>query len=308
MPLTDRLLEALSGSALALSEQPQLAAEAGLRSVTLVGSLSRNDFIEGGSDVDLLFVHDLGEQPSGELCKHPRLREVVQLFGEPLLRIGRNTGRQKPFLVDCHFADARVVDTQPCWADPAGFVHESMAHERTLWLYAFDLVENGQTLWGRPLASEVRVYEPQCYMPLLAQELREELVRLQSYQPAPSMKAPGQPKICAITGGLQLDGLGMPRIGHSAAGAAIPEAHISDWKRLTGQVLTALALQHGSPSLRKRDTFRYFNLRVPYFPGKDFAGHIWSEYLYGIVYDERDEWVRRCDRLCENGLKVLDSC
>ncbi|MEI6502213.1 MAG: hypothetical protein WCP21_14450, partial [Armatimonadota bacterium] len=273
----------------------------------LVGSLSRDDFIEGGSDVDLLFVHEHGELPSRELGAHPALREAVRLFGEPLLAIGRHTGRQKPFVVDTHFADAHTVETQPRWADPAGFLREHMSHDRSLWLHAFDLVENGRVLWGESPVPALRVYEPAGYLPCLARELREELARLQSYSPHPVRSQAAQ-QVCAFTGGLQLDGVGMLRVGALRGGADLPEAIINDWKRLTGQLLTALALQHGAPSLRKRDIFRHFNLRVPYFPGKDFAGHIWSEYLYGIVYDERDEWVRRCGRLCENGLKVLDSC
>jgi hypothetical protein len=274
MALTDRLLISLNQSAAALCEQTQLVEAAGLRSVTLIGSLSRADFIEGGSDVDLLFVHSLGEQPAAELCAHPTLRAVVHHLGAPLLAIGRNTGRQKPFLIDCHFADVRTVADQPRWADPSGFLREYQRRERYLWIYAFDLLEHGWTLWGEPPAAAVTPYDPAAYVPLLVPCLREELARLQSFR----------------------------------VGAAVSPALISDWKRLVGQVLTLLALQYGSRSLRKQDTFRFFNLRVPYFPGKDFAGHIWSEYLYGIVYDERDEWVRRCSRLCENGLKVLDSC
>lgn len=307
MALSDRLLTSLTDSARVLGERPELAAAAQVRSVVLVGSLSRDDFIEGGSDVDLLIIHEQGDRPSEELGRHPGLREIVRLFGEPLLAMGRNSGRQRPFMVDCHFADAHTVATQPQWADPAGFLREHMSHDRNLWLYAFDLLENGKGLWGEALVPTLRVFEFAGYLPLLARELREELVRLQSYSPQKPRSQAAQ-QVCAFTGGLQLDGVGMLRVGALQGGADIPDAIITDWKRLTGQVLTALALQHGSPSLLKRDTFRYFNLRVPYFPGKDFAGHIWSEYLYGIVYDERDEWVRRCARLCENGLKVLDSC
>jgi len=307
MALSDRLLTSLTDSARALAERPEMAAAARVRSVVLVGSLCRDDFIEGGSDVDLLFIHDQGELSSDELGRHPALREVVRLFGEPLLAMARNSGRQRPFMVDCHFADAHTVETQPQWADPAGFLREHMSHDRNLWLYAFDLVENGKVLWGEPLTQTVQAFEPGGYMPLLARELREELVRLESYSPQ-RVRSQAAQQVCAFTGGLQLDGVGMLRVGALRGGADIPDTIIAGWKRLTGQLLTALALQYGSPSLRKRDTFRYFNLRVPYFPGKDFAGHIWSEYLYGIVYDERDEWVRRCGRLCENGLKVLDSC
>lgn len=307
MALSDRLLLSLTESACALDEQPGVAAAARVRSVVLVGSLSRDDFVEGGSDVDLLLIHEHGELPSRELAAHPALGEIVRLFAEPLLAIGRHTGRQPPLLVDCHFVDAHTVETQPRWADPACFCREHLSHDRNLWLYAFDFAEHARTLWGDSPVPLLRVYEPAAYLPLLAQELRDELARLQAYSPRPG-RSRAESQVCAFTGGLQLDGVGMLRVGARGGGADLPEAIINDWKRLTGRLLTALALQHGSPSLRKRDIFRHFNLRVPYFPGKDFAGHLWSEYLYGIVYDERDEWVRRCARLCENGLKVLDSC
>lgn len=301
MALADRLLEALTNSARKLAEQPQLVAQADLCSVTLIGSLSRGDFIEAGSDVDLLLVQRRDSEEATECGRHPPLREVVQLFGEPILRLARTTGRQKPLVLDCHFVNTETARTQPQWADPTCFSAAELGRDPYLWLYAFDLRAHAQTLWGEAPTPNIVAYDPRAYLPVFARQLQEQFERLS----ACAAQAVVQRQLCTFTGGVLLDGLGMPRVGSS--GVRVPDSVIADWKRLTGQLLTTLALQYGPPSLLKRDVFRHFNLRVPYFPGKDFAGHLWSEYLYGIVYDERDEWVRRCARLCENGLKLLTS-
>ncbi|MEN6643516.1 MAG: nucleotidyltransferase domain-containing protein [Armatimonadia bacterium] len=268
MGLSTRLIENLHASAASLDTS--LAERAGLHSVALVGSLSRDDFNEGGSDVDLLFVHGLGEKGS-EVASLPEFRAVIQHFGEPLLRLGMSTGRQKPFLVDCHFADRQTVCRQPDWADPAGFLREYLSRDRYLWIYAFDFVENSLPLWGPDLRPAVRVYDPVSYLPMLTRSLREDLARLQSLQPVPEP----------------------------------PAKLINDWKHLSGQLSTLLSLKHGCRSLMKQALHRCFNLSVPYFDGKDFAASLWAEYLYGSVFQDRADWVRRCSRFCAGALKAL---
>lgn len=272
MSLTTRLLAALTDSAAALSERPDLAAAVGLHSLTLVGSLARDDFNEGGSDVDLLLVHGLDERPSSEIGRLPEVRAVLHLVGEPLLGLMRGAGRHRPFVIDCHFAAASLLARQPHWADPGCFLREHLARERYLWLYAFDLVEHGRTLWGDRPAETVRAYRPTAYLPLLVRQLREDLALAQSYP---------------VTSDPSADLL-------------------HRWRELTGQILTLLALRFGGTSLRKREVYLAFNLRVPHFPGKDFAAALWAEYLYGTVFHRRDEWLRRGTRFCENGLKLLD--
>ena len=273
MSLTTRLLDSLKQSAQTLDERPALAAAVGLQSVTLVGSLARDDFIVGGSDVDLLLVHGLGEHPSSEIGRRPEIRAILQLFGEPLLRLAGGTGRQKPFLIDCHFADAQTVAAQPQWADPAGFLREHMARDRFLWIYAFDLVAHSCTLWGEPPACAVSVFPVAGYLPYLVRQLREDLALLESYAIRPDP----------------------------------PERQVNQWKSLQGQLITLVALKHGCESLLKHDLYRTFNLHVAYFPGKDWAAAFWAEYLRGSVFHQRDEWLRRSTKFCENALGLLDS-
>lgn len=268
MGLATRLIESLHAGAASLDAS--LAGRVGLRSIALVGSLSRDDFNLGGSDVDLLFVHALGEQGSEVACD-PSLRAIIQHFGEPLLRLGRGTGLQKPFLVDSHFADTQTVCRQPHWADPAGFLREYLCRDRFLWIYAFDFVEYSLPLWGEDLRPCLHVYDPRDYLSLLERPLRQELVRLQSPQPV----------------------------------ADPPAQLINDWKHLSGQLMTLLALKHGPADLRKQALHRSFNLRVPYFDGKDFVASLWAEYLYGSVFQDRADWQRRCSRFCTGALKEL---
>lgn len=273
MGLTSRLLASLAEGALTLPQHPELLAAAALHSVTLVGSLARADFIEGGSDVDLLLVHGLADGPPEEVGRRPQIRALVHHFGEPLLHLGAGTGRLRPFAVDCHFASTRVLHSQPQWADPASFLREHLSRDRYLWLYAFDLEAHGKVLWGETPAASMRLYPPQQYLHHLVRDLREELARLQSHRVPADLSA----------------------------------AVLAGWKRFAGQLPTLLALCFGPPSLQKRDLYRTFNLSVPYFPGKDFAARLFSEYLYGITYQQDEEWVGRCSQFCANALALLDA-
>lgn len=269
MGLASRLIEKLQTSAATLDAS--LAERVSLHSVTLIGSLSRDDFNEGGSDVDLLFVHGLGERGS-EVASLPDFRAVIQHFGEPLKRLGRTTGRPKPLVVDCHFGDRQTVSRQPDWADPAGFLREYLSRDRYLWLYAFDFVENSLPLWGPDLRPALRVWEPSAYLPVLARSLREELARLQAMPP----------------------------------GSEPPAGLVNDYQRLSGELSTLLSLKYGCRSLMKQAQHRSFNLLVPYFDGKDFAASLWAEYLYGSIFQDRADWVCRCSRFCAGALNLLE--
>jgi hypothetical protein len=196
---------------------------------------------------------------------------VVRHFGEPLLSLGAGTGRQKPFLVDCHFVDAEMLAQQPQWADPATFAPEHTSRDYYLWLYAFDLAANGARLWGENPAERVRVYSPADYVPQAAADLRRRLAALKSVDAGPD-----------------------------------PTAEVTDrWKLVAGETLRLLALAHGCRSLRKQEVYRDFHALVPYFQGKDFSASLWAEYLYGSVFQDREDWLARCDRFCTKGLALL---
>lgn len=243
----------------------------GLWSVTLVGSLARDDFRPGGSDVDLLVVHQCGDLLSDEVGKRTDVRAVVRHFGEPLLQLTGGSGVQGAFVVDCHFVDLEVLRGQPHWAAPDRFLPTRTRHDRFLWIYCFDLVAHSRLLWGENPTALVHPHDPLPYIPTAARELARRVAELSA------------------------------GTGESHALADL----VDRWKAAAGELMALLALAHDCRSLRKQDLHRTFNTRVPYFPGKDFAASLWAECLYGTVFQERDEWVARCARFCESGLTLL---
>jgi predicted nucleotidyltransferase len=269
MSLAARLVELLREQAGSLTVRPALAEQAQVVSVALIGSLARDDFRAGGSDVDLMLVHTHGEKPAGQVAAVPAVRRLVQHFGEPLLKIGAGTGAQKPFMVDCHFVDSLVLATQPRWAEPSQFTLALAQRNTHLWLYAFDLVQHAVPLFGPSPALGLDVHPPAQYTGVLRQQLHRDLEAL-CEQPA----------------------------------EVRPET-IESWKLLAGRMMVALALGHGGGSLNKSEVHRSFNILAPRFPGKDFAASLWAEYLYGSVFQDRAEWLQRCRRFCEGGLGVL---
>lgn len=236
-----------------------------------MGSLARGDFRPGGSDVDLLVVHQCGDLPCDDVGQRSDVRVVVRHFGEPLLQVAGGSGEQKPFMVDCHFVDLRVLRDQPRWADPRGFLSVDTRHDRFLWIYGFDFVQHACVLWGESPTALVQAYDPLLYVPVAARDLARRVAELSSAPPSSD---------------------------------ALSE-RVDRWKSVAGELMTLLALAHGCRSLRKQDLHRVFNTRVPYFPGKDFAASLWAEYLYGTVFQERQEWVARCARFCASGLTLL---
>lgn len=269
MSLATRLIELLREQSAFLHEHPASAEQAQVVSVALVGSLARDDFRQGGSDVDLMVVHTIGDKPAAEVGAMQPLRRLVQHCGEPLLHLGAGTGVQKPFVVDCHFVDSLILATQPRWAEPSQFTLALARRETYLWLYAFDLVQYAMPLFGPSPALGVRVHEPVSYVGVVRRQLHDDLQGLAA--------EPQEPR---------------------------PE-FVERWKLLAGRVMTALALTRGGRSLKKNDVYRDFNLLAPGFPGKAFAASLWAEYLYGSVFQDRVEWLRRCRRFCEGALEVL---
>lgn len=271
MALARRLLDLLRQAGLALATEEHARRHCQLAAVALVGSLARDDFRPGGSDVDLMFVHGLGEGPSSDLGARPEMRTLARHFGEPLLRVAGLSGQQKPFMVDCHFVDREVLRTQPVWAAPASFTPALLPRDRFLWLYAFDFLAHATPLWGADPREFVQAFDPAEYLPVAAPDLRW---RVAAATADPERTAPST-------------------------------ALVSRWKSLTGELMTLLAIRHGCRSLCKADVHRVFNTGVPYFPGKDFAASLWAECLYGTVFQERADWVARCERFCHNGLAAL---
>lgn len=269
MSLATRLIELLQEQSSSLRENPAPAEQAQVASVALIGSLARGDFRTGGSDVDLMFVHGLGERPAAEVAAAPSMRRPVGFLGEPLLQAGGGTGAQKPFLIDCHFVEGLVLATQPRWAEPSQFTLQWAERETYLWLYAFDLVRHIMPLSGPSPAIGVRAYDPAAYTETVLRQLRQRLAALRDDPPANQVEA------------------------------------VNAWKLFAGRLLTALALSRGGRSLKKNEIYRDFNTLVPHFPGKDFAASLWAEYLYGSVFQDREDWLQRCRKFCEEGLATL---
>jgi hypothetical protein len=271
MALPERLVQLLHQAGADLAPDDVRVQATSLASITLVGSLSRDDFRVGGSDVDLLVVHGLGELPSAELGRRPELRGLVRHFGEPLMRAAGHSGLQKPFMIDCHFVDREVLAAQPQWATPETFTADLVTRDRFLWVYAFDLVAHGRVLWGESPVPLVQPREPEAYLALAAADWVRRLAEI-ARRPVPQPPS---------------------------------EELVNGWKAIAGEMMTLLALRHGCHSLRKQDVHRVFNTGVPYFPGKDFAASLWAEYLYGTVFQDRQEWVARCHRFCHNAAELL---
>jgi predicted nucleotidyltransferase len=271
LALPERLLSLLHQAGQDLEAEGAAVASARLSSVVLVGSLARGDFRVGGSDVDLMLVHQLGELPAAEVGRRADVRAIVRHFGGPLLRVAGGTGVQKPFVMDCHFVDLEVLRSQPQWASREHFAPAHAHRDRFLWIYAFDFVAHARLLWGDNPAPAVQAYDPLPYLPHAAAALRAEVAALSALEPGSSPE---------------------------------PEP-VSRWKRAAGELMTLLALSHGCRSLGKRDLHRSFNADVPYFQGKDFAASLWAEFLYGSVFQDRAEWVGRCRRFCQGGLQRL---
>lgn len=268
MGLETRLLTALEQAGRQVDTVPELVS-AGAVSVTLAGSLARGDFRLGGSDVDLLVVHDRPELPPAEAIRDAALRRLVRHFSEPLQRLAATTQPGLTLVIDCHIVSAGAVADQPRWADPATALPDLAGHDRLLWLYAFDLQAHHRTLWGPDPTIGLRIVTPQAYLPVAVAEARRRLAEL---------------------GNLPTDQ---------------PEEQVPHWKALAGEIMALLALQAGCGSLRKRDLHRYFNAGAPYFKGKDFAASLWAEYLYGTVFQARADWLARCRQFCTSALTVL---
>lgn len=269
MGLETRLLAALEQAARQVDAVPELIS-AGAVSVTLAGSLARGDFRLGGSDVDLLVVHDRPELTPAEAVRDAALRRLVRHFSEPLQRLTTTTQPGLTLVIDTHLITAGAVADQPRWADPDAAPPDLAGHDRLLWLYAFDLQAHHRTLWGPDPTVGLRIGTPQAYLPAAVAEARRRLEELSSL-PAGRL-----------------------------------EEMVPPWKALAGEIMTLLALQAGCGSLRKRDLHRYFNACAPYFKGKDFAASLWAEYLYGTVFQAREDWLARCRQFCTNALAMLE--
>jgi len=274
MSLPDHLIEVLCEAGRSLEERSNLIGQDGVRSVTVVGSLARGDFVERGSDVDVMFVHTLGVRPADELCAIPSLRNVVHHFGSPALRLGAATGRQKPFMVDCHFVDCEILEQQPQWADPACFRQEHTERDWNLWVYAFDFVANRIRLWGEDPVHFVHVYPPESYILWALGRLQGTLSELQ---------------------------------GGGAREAALSPEIVGRWKVLAGTLLHLAAIYHGSPTLGKTEAYREFQELVPDFNGKNFAEVLWTEYLHGTEPADRGEWLTRCEEFCQGTATMIAS-
>ncbi len=266
-----RLLQLLQRAGQSLQATDPAVRACGLWSVALVGSLSRGDFRPGGSDVDLLVVHQCGDLPPAEVGRHPDVRVVVRHFGEPVVEACGGSGDHRPVVVDCHFVDLGVLRDQPRWAAPRQFLSVHTRHDRFLWIYGFDFVQHALVLWGESPTALVQAHDPLPYIPVAARDLSRRIADLSS---------------ATQEGGPLLE-------------------LVDRWKAAAGELMTLLALAHGCRSLRKQDLHRAFNTQVPYFPGKDFAASLWAEYLYGTVFQERQEWIARCARFCDSGLTLL---
>lgn len=269
MGLETRLLAALEQAGRQVDLSPELIS-AGAVSVTLAGSLARGDFRLGGSDVDLLVVHDHPGLTPAEAAREAALRRLVRHFSEPLQRLAATTQAGLTLVMDCHLVGAGALADQPRWADPATARPDLTGHDRLLWLYAFDLQAHHRTLWGPDPTVGLRIVSPQAYLPAAVAEARRRLEELSN----------------------------LP--------AGLSEEQVPPWKALAGEIMALLALQAGCPTLRKRDLHRYFNACAPYFKGKDFAASLWAEYLYGTVFQARADWLARCRQFCTSALTVLE--
>lgn len=268
MSIATRLIALLDEQSVSLKEHPGLAEQARVTAIALMGSLARDDFRTGGSDVDLMVVHAQGEKPAAELGRMPAMRKLIGLFGEPLLRIGRGCAGHRPLVVDCHFVDSLLLATQPRWAEPSRLTAAQADREPYLWVYAFDLTQHARPLYGPHPAAGLQCHEPAAYLPVIRQWLQE---RLRQW---PESDSPTD--------------------------AMVEYARAMAWA-----LLTALALGHGGRSMVKHELYRDFNLLAPSFAGKAFAASLWAEYLYGSVFQDRADWLQRCRRFCESGLEVL---
>jgi predicted nucleotidyltransferase len=272
MGMADRIIEVLRAAAGELAADPAPATEAGVVSVAVIGSVARGDFVEGGSDLDLLMVHTHGERPAREIAAIPALRRVLRRFGGPVLDRYGGTGSQKPFMVDLGFVDYEVLRQQPDWADPTRFREEHTERNTYLWLYAFDLAAHRIRLFGEDPMHHVVAYPPSSYAPW-------ELARCRA-------------------------GLDRARRQMGERDGLADEA-VSEWKKLAGAVLRLAALTHGGRSLRKAEVYRDFQQAVPLFEGKGFAEVLWVEYLRGDPPEDRSQWLAQCDRFCAGALDVI---
>lgn len=268
----DQLTEALQAAACGLNERPDLTCETGVVSVVVVGSLARKDFVEGGSDLDLMFVHTLGDKPNEEIASNAGLQNLIHYFGDPVFDICACTGRQKPFMIDCHFVDYGLLSEQHHWANPANFLQEYTKRDTYLWLYAFDFVQNRICLWGEDPTSLIKVYSPDVYITWAAEDKRIKLSAIKN---------------------------------DSALEQAAEEPLLGRWKLLAGETLRLLAIRYGSRSLRKAEVYADFQELAPYFKGKEFAEELWAEYLYGKSCEDRKEWLVRCDEFCQAALSRI---
>lgn len=269
MSVSDELIGLLRECARALYDEPSLVEGSGVESITVVGSLARRDFVLGGSDVDLMFVHGHGDRPASEIGSIPGVRRLVRHFGDALLSRYADTGRQKPFMVDLHFVDRELLHRQPEWADPTGFRPEYVCRNHFLWLYAFDFAASRYCLYGEDPALSVQVYPPASYAAWVAADLRGKLLALE----------------CSIA----------------------DEAVVGGYKLIAGATLKLVALCHGAPSLRKAEVYEDFQRLVPYFEGKSFAEILWAEYLHGPEHApaDRTQWIRDCRIFCEAALATI---
>ena len=242
-------------------------------SITVVGSVARRDFVEGGSDLDIMYVHTHHGMSSGEIGSLSPVRALLDELFNPVIRLYRPTGRQKPWMVDLHFVDYELLREQPQWADPANFRQEYVERNTYLWLYAFDLQANSICLSGADPRRFIKVHPPDHYALWAARKHAATLTLLRN---------------------------------DAGSGPPTDDA-VQRWKILAGGVLQLAALAYGSRSLRKREVYNDFQTRVPNFRNKTFARVLWHEYLHGgqISLAQRTEWAEQCMGFCRCALELI---
>jgi predicted nucleotidyltransferase len=272
--MAPKLIEALRAEASALAMAPEAGAEAGMAGVVVVGSLARGDLVEGGSDVDLMFIHRHGELSASEVAARPHVREMVKRFGDPVLSLCKDTGRQKPFMVDLHFVDREVLRQQPDWAHPGRFRLPYTARNAYLWLYAFDLAAHRICLWGEDPLDHVEAHPPRAYAAWAAVESQTKLAEVRQ---------------------------------HTRLAPEVTEDLVGRWKVLAGGVLRLAALTWGGRSLRKAEVLDDFRRLTPPFADKGFANVLWEEYLFGRrdLGEDRRVWLARCEAFCSTVLELV---
>jgi len=274
MEIASEIIALLSQQTHELTDNTTLLTTAGVISITVVGSLARCDFITGGSDIDLLIVHDHGDISNGEVAAIPAMKFVIRSIGDPVLQAFAHTGKQKPCMCDLHFIDGGLLRDQPKWADPAAMRTSTVHRSHYFWLYAFDLAQHRICLLGPDPVANMHIYPPIAYAAIAVDNYQMQLHALTS---------------------------------QTIAGDPLSEAMVGRWKQLAGAILKLAAIVFGGASLKKRPVLDDFLQRVPIYEGKDFATILWTEYVHGELSlpPDRIVWHQRCQAFCFATLAML---